>query len=203
MQDIRHRLYTIHIFSQQERNMNRSIQHIVSCVIVLILTIPTTINATIFYSKREAMALAFGENATVEMQSLFPTPKQISAIEKLARTKMDSAMFTFYVGKKDGKVLGYAAIESHTVRTKPETLLIVLTPDGQLSRIETLAFHEPPEYQPPQRWYELMYGRPIDQLDFNTGIQGISGATLSTRSGLNSTRKVLAVYQIMLKKGEY
>lgn len=182
--------------------MNRSSQNIAWCFVLLSLLTPATSNAKIFYSKKEAMVLAFGEEAMVDMQSLFPTKEQINAIEKLARSKMDSAMFTFYVGKKDGKILGYAAIESHTVRTKPETLLVVLSPEGQLSRIETLAFHEPPEYQPPQRWYELMYGRPVDQLDFNTGIQGISGATLSTRSGLSSARKVLAVFEIMLKKGK-
>ena len=148
------------------------------------------------------MELAFGQDASVEMLSLFPTQEQISAIEKLARVKMESSLFSFYVGKKDGKVLGYAAIETRTVRTKPETLLVVLTPDGSLRDIYTLAFHEPPEYQPPKRWYEQMYGQPIEQLDFNAGIHGISGATLSTRSALSSTRKVMAVYQIMLKTGQ-
>ncbi|PKM13016.1 MAG: FMN-binding protein [Gammaproteobacteria bacterium HGW-Gammaproteobacteria-3] len=147
------------------------------------------------------MELAFGQDARVEMLSLFPTPEQIEAIEKLARVKMDSALFTFYVGKKADKILGYAAIETRTVRTKPETLLIILTPGGTLREIVTLAFHEPPEYQPPPRWYQQMFGRPLEQIDFKADIQGISGATLSTRSALNSTRKVLAIYQIMLKKG--
>ena len=148
------------------------------------------------------MELAFGQDASIEILSLFPTQEQISAIEKLARVKMESSLFSFYVGKKEGKILGYAAIETRTVRTKPETLLVVLTPEGALRNIYTLAFHEPPEYQPPERWYEQMYGRPLEQLDFNAGIQGISGATLSTRSALNSTRKVMAIYQIMLKEGQ-
>ncbi|MGR9116539.1 MAG: FMN-binding protein [Gammaproteobacteria bacterium] len=166
----------------------------------LLLTLMSPCQAKIFYSKNEAMVLAFGQDASVEMLSLFPTQQQIGAIEKLARVKMDSSLFSFYVGKKEGKVQGYAAIETRTVRTKPETLLVVLTPEGALRNIYTLAFHEPPEYQPPERWYEQMYGRPIEQLDFNAGIQGISGATLSTRSALNSTRKVMAIYQIMLKE---
>ena len=153
----------------------------------------------IYYSKNEAMELAFGQDATVEMLSLFPDDKEIVRIEKLARVKMDSAMFTFYVGKQEGKVLGYAAIETHTVRTKPETLLVVLSAQGELQAIYTLAFHEPPEYQPPQRWFEQLYNLPIKGLSFNTDVQGITGATLSTRAGLNSARKVLAIYNIMIK----
>ncbi len=154
----------------------------------------------IYYSKNEAMELAFGQDAMVEMLSLFPDARQISQIEKRARVKLESSLFTFYVGKKDGKILGYAAIEHHTVRTKPETLLVVLSPEGQINAIHTLAFHEPPEYQPPQRWYQQLYQGELEKLSFNSDIQGITGATLSTRSALTITRKVMAIFQILVKE---
>jgi hypothetical protein len=168
-------------------------------VFFLLLIVATPNIAKIFYSKNEAMALAFGENATIETLSLFPDDQQTQKIQELAKTKLESGLFTFYVGKSGGKVLGYAAIESVTVRTKPETLLIVLSPEGELKQIVTLAFHEPPEYQPPENWFEQLYKRPLADMDFNKGIQGISGATLSTRANVNSTRKVLAIFEIMLK----
>ncbi|WP_031433691.1 FMN-binding protein [Methylomarinum vadi] len=170
---------------------------IASVLLLLSLAFPGF--GKIYYSKNEAMELAFGKEATVEVLSLFPKADEIEQIEKLARVKLESALFSFYVGKKDGKVLGYAAIESHTVRTKPETLLVVLNPEGKITAIHTLAFHEPPEYQPPQRWYEQLYRRELDQLSFNADIQGITGATLSTRSALNISRKVMAIFQILVK----
>jgi FMN-binding domain len=145
------------------------------------------------------MVLAFGEGIKIETLSLFPDDKQTATIQQEAKVKLDSGLFTFYVGKQEGKILGYAAIETITVRTKPETLMIVLTPEGQLRNIYTLAFHEPPEYQPPERWFEQLQGRPLAELDFNKGIQGISGATLSTRAAVNSVRRVLAIYQTMVK----
>ena len=104
------------------------------------------------------------------------------------------------MGKKEGKILGFAAIENHVVRTKPETLLVILSLEGKVTGIHALAFHEPPEYQPPQRWYQQLYQRPLEKLSFNEDIQGITGATLSTRSALNITRKVLAIYQILVKE---
>jgi len=155
--------------------------------------------ATVFYSKNEAMELAFGKGTSVEQLSLFPDDSQMTAIQQLAKVKLDSGLFTFYVGKNQDKVLAYAAIESNTVRTKPETLMIVLTPEGELRKVYTLAFHEPPEYQPPERWFEQLYNRPLAEMDFNKGVDGIAGATLSTRTGVDSVRKVVAFYEVLIK----
>lgn len=155
--------------------------------------------STVFYSKDEAMKLAFGDDASVEMLSLFPSPEQITEIERLAKVKMDSKLFSFYVGKKQDAIIGYAAIESHNVRTKPETLLVVLDPQGNLRQVVTLAFHEPPEYLPPERWFSQLLNHTLDELSFGKDIQGVTGATLTTRATLDSARKVLAVFQVMLK----
>ena len=174
-----------------------------SIITLLLFTMISPCYGKIYYSKNEAMELAFGKDAVVEMLSLFPTKAQRTQIEKLARVKMESSLYTFYIGKKDGKTLGYAAIENHTVRTKPETLLVLLSPQGQVKVIHTLAFHEPPEYQPPQRWYQQLYKRELDQLSFRADIQGITGATLSTRSAINITRKVMAIYQILVKDKQH
>ncbi len=168
-------------------------------LLITLSSMATTGFATIFYSKNEAMELAFGKGAQIESLSLFPDDNQIAQIQAQAKAKLDSGLFTFYAGKAQGKITGYAAIETSTVRTKPETLLIVLAADGQLRNIYTLAFHEPPEYLPPQRWYDKLLNRPLADMDFNKGVDGISGATLSARSALEAVRKVMAVYEVMLK----
>jgi len=167
-------------------------------LLVFCLTI-VNVAAAVFYSKDEAMKLAFGDDASVEMQSLFPTPEEVAQIEQLAKVKLESNLFSFYVGKKQDTVIGYAAIESHTVRTKPETLLVVLTPEGKLRNVYTLAFHEPPEYQPPERWMALLANHSIEELSLSKDIQGVAGATLSTRAAINSARKVLAIYQVLIQ----
>ena len=170
---------------------------------LLLLSFVTPGFAEIFYSKNESMELAFGKGTQVELLSLFPDENQVAKIQQDARVKLDSGLFTFYVGKDQGNILGYAAIETITVRTKPETLMIVLTAQGELRNVYTLAFHEPPEYQPPERWFEQLYKRPLAEMDFNKGVDGISGATLSTRAAINSIRKVMAIYQVMVKaKGQ-
>jgi Na+-transporting NADH:ubiquinone oxidoreductase subunit NqrC len=167
-------------------------------LISLLSSIPTSF-ATVFYSKNEAMELAFDKGTVIESLSLFPDDNEIADIQKLAKSQLESGLFTFYVGKEQQKIRGYAAIETSVVRTKPETLMIVLTPEGELRNVYTLAFHEPPEYQPPERWFEQLYSRPLVDMDFNKGVDGIAGATLSARSALTSIRKVMAIYQVMIK----
>lgn len=92
--------------------------------------------------------------------------------------------------------MGYAAIETHTVRTHPETLLVVLSSSGELVKIEVLAFHESPEYQPAARWFARLLNKPLEALRMGQNIDAISGATLSSQAAVDSARKVLAVYRI-------
>lgn len=162
---------------------------------------PLAAVSTVYYSKDEALELAFGKDAQVETLSVFLTDEQVAKIEKTAQVKLDGNLYSFFEGKRQGQVLGYATIESHTVRTQPETLLIVLSPSGELVRTEMLAFHEPPEYQPPGRWFERLYRRPLEELRLNQGVDGIAGATLSSRASLDGIRKSLAVYRFALREG--
>lgn len=168
------------------------------CLLTLAIS-SLTAHATIYFSKEEAFEQAFGEGATVEPSPLFLTDEQVAAIEAQSKVKLDSQLFTFYEGRRNDRVLGYAAIESHTVRTQAETLLLVLSPNGNLMKTVMLAFHEPPEYQPPARWLAKMAGKNADDLVLNYGIDGVSGATLSVRAALDSARKVLSVFKLAFK----
>ncbi len=177
-------------------------RHIANSFFLAWLGISTAAQATVFYSKDEAFELAFGQDAKVESLSVFLTDEQAAKIERIAQVKLESKLYTLHVGKRGDQVVGYAAIESHTVRTQPETVLILLSPNGELSRVEMLAFHEPPEYQPPARWFERLYHRPVEDLRLNQGVDGIAGATLSSRASLDGIRKVMAIYRVALKEGE-
>lgn len=169
----------------------------------IVLSLVATMSpATIYYSKEEAFELAFGEGASVDALPLFLTEEQVAAIEQQAKVKLESQLFTFYEGKRGDRVLGYAAIESHTVRTQAETLLLVLSPEGKLTKTVMLAFHEPPEYQPPERWMARIAGKKAEELVLNYGIDGVSGATLSVRAALDSARKVMTIFALAFKSSE-
>lgn len=156
------------------------------------------VESAVFFSKEEAFELAFGKGAEITDHQIFLTDEQTSKIEQLAKTKLDSQLFTFFEARRNGQILGYAVIESHTVRTQPETLLIALSPKGELMKSEILAFHEPPEYKPSAAWFATLLGKPVNDLRQNQGVDGISGATLSVKASLEGIRKALAVFQITM-----
>ena len=67
-------------------------------------------------------------------------------VGKLGSQRAPRKSTTFaYVARKDGKVVGTAFFDSHIVRTKQETLMVVVTPEGKVADVETIVFQEPPE----------------------------------------------------------
>jgi hypothetical protein len=106
-------------------------------------------------------------------------------------------LWTIHVGWRAAEVVGYAIIDSHTVRTLPETFMVVIDPAGTVRRVEVLAFHEPSEYLPPVRWIDQFHGRVLDDdLKLRGAIQGITGATLSAQAMTAGVRRALALWQV-------
>ena len=64
---------------------------------------------------------------------------------------------------------------------------------------DAVAFHEPQEYLPTERWLKQFEQKPLSPGSVYKGIQSIAGATLSSQSVTNAVRKALAVHQLILK----
>ena len=97
-----------------------------------------------------------------------------------------------------GRLIGTAYFDNHSVRTKRETLMFVVDPEGHLSRIEVLAFGEPPQYMPKARWYAQLLGLGLSpELSLKGEIKNMAGATLSARATVSAARRVLAAHQLI------
>ena len=123
----------------------------------------------------------------------------MAQVKRRSGVILDSAIYKFYVGKKNGEITGYAAIEAATVRTLPETVMVVLNADGTVRLAEILAFFEPSEYMPSKRWLNQFLGANLSpSLRIGGDIQGISGATLSAQAIARQVRKTAALGAILL-----
>ena len=160
-----------------------------------------TAHAKVFYSRSEALALAFPDADRIEDESILLSDEQASRIEQLAKSRLESRLVRIHRGYRGKELLGYAVIDVHTVRTLPEAFLVVLTPEGAVSMVRVLAFHEPLEYMPPERWYRQFEQKTIaDPLRLGGDVHGIVGATLSSRATTEGVRRVLALYQVVVKR---
>ena len=160
-------------------------------------------SAEIFHSKESALRLAFPDADEVVARDLILTRAQTRRIEELAGSALPSRLVTVYEGRLGGELQGYAFFDTHTVRTLPETFLLVLDPAGEVVGTHILAFHEPREYLPPPRWLEQFGGRELDdELWLDRGVAAIAGSTMSAQAVTAGVRRLLAVHRVMLEAPE-
>ncbi len=160
----------------------------------------TAANAKVFYSKEEALEMAFPNAERVEARNFFLTQEQVEQVQTIAKARIDSKLATFHVGHTAEAILGYAFIETHIVRTFPETFLIVLSAEGTLQKLLILAFYEPPEYQPTERWLKQFDQKTLSpSLRLRQELHGIMGSTLTAQAITSGVRKVMALFQVLIQ----
>jgi hypothetical protein len=160
-------------------------------------------DAAVYYGKVEALRAAFPEAEKVEGKTFFLSDEQKKEVEELAKAPLESKLLRVHIGMRGEKVLGYAFLDTSNVRTLPETLLVVVSPKGEVARLLVAAFYEPPEYEPPKRWLEQFDGERLSpELRVERGIHGIAGSTLSAHAVTSAVRRCLALYEVLLKEGQ-
>lgn len=146
----------------------------------------------------EALATAFPKGTKIERQSIFLKAGQLERIRDLSGQDIEQELIIRYVGRKGSQIVGYAYFDAHRVRTLPETIMVVVDATDSIEHVEILSFSEPAEYLPKRRWLDQFLGRPLDdELSLNRAIRPISGATLSGRAITESSRKILAIHEVV------
>lgn len=164
-------------------------------VLALLLAGTTAAHARVFTTQQQALAAAFPAGTKVARQVVFLTTPQLAAAKKASGLDFTDQMIVRYTGNGPAGVVGYAYFDTHRVRTLPETVMIVVSPQGRVEKIEILSFDEPPEYLPRPRWIDQLRGRKLDDdLSLKRAVRPITGASLSGRAIVNASRKVLAVH---------
>ena len=169
--------------------------------LVPLLLLADESGASVFYARDEALEVAFPDADRVEAKDFFLTPEQRSDIESRAKAPIESSFLTVYVGRRGEEMLGYAILDTHLVRTLPETFLVVISLDGNVVATHVLAFYEPLEYLPPDRWLKQFTGKRLkDDLQVGRKIAGITGSTLTSRAVTAGIRRALAIYEVLLRE---
>ena len=110
-------------------------------------------------------------------------------------------MITVYEARRDDRVVGRAFFDTHEVRTLPETLLVVVSPEGTVDKVLLAAFYEPTEYEAPAAWRAQFEGARLEpDLRVNRKIQGIAGATLTAHAVTSGIRRVLGLHRILFEE---
>ena len=157
----------------------------------------TRTEAQLFLTQEEALAHAFSDSQNIQRKTAFLTQEQVEAIQKLANTKVESQLITYYHDATAGPATTYAFFEKNLVRTKEEILMIVLDAQGRVRFVEILAFYEPLDYLPTSKWLLLFRSALLTpNLWPGRDIHNVTGATLTTQAVTAAVRKTLATFKI-------
>jgi hypothetical protein len=151
-------------------------------------------SAQVFMTQTEALAQAF-PGARIERRSLVLSEAQRATVQARARVHVESRLAAAYVAWRGDTLAGTAFFDSRIVRTMPAVFMIAVAPDGGVSRVDVLSFHEPPDYRPTAPWLAQFGHRRLgDGLWPNRDIRSLSGASLTTRAVTEGVRIALALY---------
>ncbi len=165
-------------------------------VATICAAVPT--GAETYLTKSQALAEAF-PGARIERRPFALTPGQVRVVEGRAHVKLPSPLITVYTAWHGDTLAGTAFFESRLIRTMPGVFMVTVAPDTTISRIEVLAFHEPPDYRPPGRWLDGFARRRLDDRMWPArDLRNLAGATLSARSVTECARLALALYETVV-----
>lgn len=147
----------------------------------------------------QALAMAF-PGAEVERRTAYLGDAELDEASRIAGpdVPIESGVVTYYVAREAGTPVGVAYFDAHRVRTLPEVLMIVVGREGRIERVESVSFHEPPEYRAPDGWLEQFDGRAVgDDLSLRGGIANLTGASLSAEAASRAARRTLALHAVI------
>lgn len=154
----------------------------------LIAGLPTT---------QEALALAF-PGAQFTRKEHWLTEPQAQQVKQRAGTPLSGLWQVAYEARKEGRLVGVGFLDTHRVRTLPETAVVAITPEGRILRVEVVAFREPQEYMAKDAWLRQFDGKPLDsQLTLKGAIRPLSGSTLTANALTDAARRSLALHQLL------
>lgn len=182
------------------RNQLRLFAYSAAIASVFSLVASAPLEAKVFYTQQEAFRLAFPDADRFESKTYVLTPKQVEAIETASRAEIGSKLVTIQTAWRGETLLGHLQIDVHRVRTQSEGVLVALDEKGRVSQVRVLAFHEPLDYLPGQRWYDGFKGKgPADAIRVGHDVDAVTGATLTTQATSAAIRRTLAYYKILLR----
>ncbi|MCY3999993.1 MAG: FMN-binding protein [Bacteroidetes bacterium] len=168
-----------------------------SAVLILIALPNIGLSQLSMITRQEALALRFPD-AIITSEQIFLTQEQVEEIERISKVEVKGKLYLRFIATKNDQVVGRSYVDTHVVRTKRESLLISLSPDGHILRIDVTAFLEPPEYVPDARWLRQYEGKTVDpSIQLSRAIQPILGATLTSRAVNSAVRRIHAMDAVL------
>lgn len=154
----------------------------------------------VYLTKKQAFEIAFPGADKIDKERKWLTDEQRKEIADLSHQRVDEKRLTFFVGKKNGKPMGYMLIGHRIGKSFPITYMVVLNIDGTVRDVEIMVYREPRGWEVRyESFLSQFFGRDADS-DFRE-IHSLTGATLSVNAITGGVQKAVAAYKVLYGSG--
>jgi H+/Na+-translocating ferredoxin:NAD+ oxidoreductase subunit G len=157
---------------------------------------------TVFLKPSEALKLIFKDSQEV-IQEGHPVTGEVrsKAGEKL-KYDLPKDHYTFYVGKTNGHIDGYALIDEQVGKVQPITFLTRISPEGKVDAVEVMVYRESHGGEVASRRFLNQFRQKTlnDELRLHGDIINVTGATLSSGALVTGVKRALVLWQIFYGK---
>ena len=173
---------------------------ILSTTSAILSTIPA--HAVSYLSVDEAKKVCFSNANHFEKAHVIFSKEEIAAIEKITEQSNQTRGQRIWKAYQDQTFLGYFIIDQVIGKHELIDYVIALDPEGNVKQVEILNYRESYGYEVRSKhWRDQFVGKNCQsELELHGDIVNIGGATLSCRNVTRGVKKVLAVYETILKE---
>ncbi|HUA22507.1 MAG TPA: FMN-binding protein [Steroidobacteraceae bacterium] len=153
-----------------------------------------------YLSLEAAQKAIFPQADQFILMALSLTPEQRAQVEQLAGPQPPHRSLNAWKAMSAGKLLGYVFVDEVIGKEQFITYAIGIDAGGNLGALEVLAYREShgQEIRDTAWRHQFSGRRGVDELNFNTDIKNIAGATLSCEHVTEGVRWIEALWQVTL-----
>jgi hypothetical protein len=168
----------------------------------VIMTIASPAHAVEYLGVAEAQKLAFPDATQFVAANVIYSLAEVQAIERASGQKVLTKGEQVWRAEAGGRLLGWFIIDYVIGKHLVIDYAVALEADGRVGRVEILQYRESYGWEVANEdWLRQFVGKTgRDHLEMDADIRNISGATLSSRHVTEGIKRVLALYDVCLKK---
>ena len=160
---------------------------------------PLSAVGTVYLTEEEALRRIFPEGRGFRKETVTLTTEQKERVHNFLGRKIEEDAYPFYraLGGDPEATIGYGVVLEVIGKERPITFLVVVSPEARIVGLEVLAYRESQGSEiRSKRFMKQFIGKTVEApLKLGRDIDGISGATLSSRSTAYAVKKALALTQ--------
>ena len=156
----------------------------------------------VYLTEEQALHLIFPGSGRVLKEGHILNDAELEMVEKRLRFRLSDRSVTFYRGESSKGTNGYATIVSEIGKEQFITFIVGIRPDFKVQRVALMVFRESRGWEVDDpRFTDQFRGKSSrDRLVVSSDIEGVTGATLSSRAFCRGTKKALTLCEAIYRK---